>query len=153
MAAPKFYEYFFSTLCISLEPHRLTGTIILQLVYYYHYYYYYYYYYFVELVPARVTTVLHCPLSCMQACISSSCCPVSLIRVSMKVPVGRHLPLVPTAQGWKQLLLGVWHKDLPASAFLFVSYDLMIYSAVSLCGDDQQTDLIPEYNFNNMIVR
>jgi len=56
---------------------------------------YYYYYYYVELVPARATTVLHCPLSCMQACISSSCSPLSLIRVSMKVPVGRPIPLLP----------------------------------------------------------
>jgi len=30
--------------------------------------------------------------------------------------------LVPTAQGWKQPLLGAWHNDLPASAFLFVSW-------------------------------
>jgi len=59
------------------------------------YYYYYYYYYYVELVPARATTVLHCPLSCMQACISFSCSPVSLVRVSIKVPVGRPLPLLP----------------------------------------------------------
>jgi len=45
------------------------------------YYYYYYYYYYVELVTARATTVLHCPLSCMQACISSSCSHVSLVSV------------------------------------------------------------------------
>jgi len=63
--------------------------------YYCYYYYYYYYYYYVDLVPARVTTVLHCSLSCMQACISSSCSPVSLVRVSMKVPVGCPLPLLP----------------------------------------------------------
>jgi len=77
----------------------------------------------IELVPARATTVLqrirgffkndmryinsrftnlltylHCPLSCMQACISSSCSPVSLIRVSMKVLVGRPLPQLQTTQ-------------------------------------------------------
>jgi len=46
----------------------------------------YYYYYYVELVPARATTVLHCPLFCVQECISSRCSSVSLIRVSMKVP-------------------------------------------------------------------
>jgi len=28
MAVPRFYEYFFSTLCISLEPHHLIGTVI-----------------------------------------------------------------------------------------------------------------------------
>jgi len=56
---------------------------------------YCYYYYYVALVPARATAVLHCLLSCMQACISSSCSPVFLIRVSMKVSVERLLPLLP----------------------------------------------------------
>jgi len=50
-------------------------------------------------------------------------CPSLKCRwTRMKVPVGRPLPLLPLAPSWKQLLLGVWHNDLPASAFLFVSW-------------------------------
>jgi len=46
-------------------------------------------------LPWNWTVTYHCPLSYMQACISSSCSPVSLVRVSMKVPVRRPLPLLP----------------------------------------------------------
>jgi len=60
--------------------------------------YYYYYYYYVELIPDRATTVLHCPLSCMQACISSSCSPVSLVRVSCSRP-----DRVPKSQIWSSI--------------------------------------------------
>jgi len=106
---------------------RPDDTGVHVVAFYYYYYYYYYYYFYVKLIPARATTVLHCPLSCMQACISSNCIVLCRSlecrwRCQSGVPFLCYPYLVPTAQGWKQFLLGAWHNDLPASAFLFVSW-------------------------------